>query len=198
MQMTQRITTLQADVDAGPWLAHCLYSVESHRKISGPLVDIGCGKGDLIPYIQAAQLAPYIGVDCSLMAIEAARKKFPDADFRVGYMEALPAVVPERCAAFVACCSLHFIPRSVIMHALRSIRSVLLKGATGCIVVPWKTVDFEVTHHHLDDLIPGETRIMTGWWPKFAIPKLRSSGFKVLSCGQVFDPLVLGIAVEAV
>lgn len=48
------------------------------------IIDLGCGFGDLLQYCRDEKLnVRYTGIDINPNLIEAARKRFPDADFRV-------------------------------------------------------------------------------------------------------------------
>jgi SAM-dependent methyltransferase len=53
------------------------------------VLDIGCGAGMFLHLVAAAGAKPF-GIDASEALIEIARRRLPDADLRVGEMEALP------------------------------------------------------------------------------------------------------------
>lgn len=65
--------------------------VEENRDLisNARLVDIGVGAGRTTPLLQPI-CADYTGVDYSPPLIEAARRRFPDADLRVGDARSLP------------------------------------------------------------------------------------------------------------
>jgi SAM-dependent methyltransferase len=50
-------------------------------KLPFTAIDFGCGSGVLVPYLEPG-LAHYVGVDINPDALEAAREKFPDYEFR--------------------------------------------------------------------------------------------------------------------
>jgi SAM-dependent methyltransferase len=54
-----------------------------------PVLDIGCGVGAFLRLVAARGAAPF-GIDASDALLELARTRLPDADLRVGDMEALP------------------------------------------------------------------------------------------------------------
>lgn len=61
------------------------------RRVSSVL-DVGCGTGYFFEFLRknriAGERAPrYLGVDCAPEMIAAARKKYPDAEFRVGALQ---------------------------------------------------------------------------------------------------------------
>src|SRR5689334_6372377 len=53
------------------------------------VLDIGCGVGAFLRLVSARGARPF-GLDASEALIEVARRRLPDADLRVGDMEALP------------------------------------------------------------------------------------------------------------
>jgi ubiquinone/menaquinone biosynthesis C-methylase UbiE len=55
------------------------------------IIDLGCGFGDLLQYCRSENLEiRYTGIDINPNLIEAARKRFPDAEFRVADITADP------------------------------------------------------------------------------------------------------------
>src|SRR5262245_15020798 len=53
------------------------------------VLDVGCGVGSFLRLVAARGAAPF-GLDASEALLEFARERLPDADLRVGEMEALP------------------------------------------------------------------------------------------------------------
>lgn len=48
------------------------------------VLDVGCGSGDLVPYLRNLKIGRYLGIDIYEPAIKIAKKKYPNENFIVG------------------------------------------------------------------------------------------------------------------
>ncbi len=90
---------------------------------AGPVVDLGCGPGQITAYL-AGRGVEMSGIDLSQGMVDQARAQHPDIPFRTGDMRALP-FEDESLAALVAFYSIIHIPRPQISDVLTEARRVL-------------------------------------------------------------------------
>lgn len=98
------------------------------------VLDVGCGAG-LASRLAADLGARITGIDITARLLETARKRLPDADLRLGRMEALP--FPDNgfdAALFLNALQQARTPRTALAEA----RRVVQPGGTIC-VVAWST-----------------------------------------------------------
>lgn len=96
------------------------------------ILDMGCGEGTRLAYIADNDRCGF-GIDISEKAIEIARKKYPQFDFRVGDLENLPFSDNKFDLVYSAFTFEHLDnPEKVLMEAIR----VLKKGGALLIVAP--------------------------------------------------------------
>jgi SAM-dependent methyltransferase len=94
------------------------------------LLDAGCGSG-VAATIAHKRGANVSGIDAALSAIEIARERVPDADFRVGELEALP-YEDDSFDVVTGFCSFQYAADPV--NALREARRVTRPGGTVAIL----------------------------------------------------------------
>jgi SAM-dependent methyltransferase len=97
----------QADLNASVWRAgrftsdydtrvlepaEVLLLARWREAFSGRVLDVGCGAGRLLGYIVALGADAH-GIDISPAMVELCRRRFPDADVRVGDLESLSTTV---------------------------------------------------------------------------------------------------------
>ncbi|HEX2202190.1 MAG TPA: class I SAM-dependent methyltransferase [Longimicrobium sp.] len=131
----------------------------------GPVVDVGCGPGQVAAYLHERGVDAR-GLDLSPAMVREARGRYPDVSFSVGDMTSLDEA-DGAWAAAVAFYSLIHLPRDEVGGALRELRRVLRAG--GLLLVAFHVGD-EVRHFDelwgvpvdLDFVLftPGEMR---GW-----------------------------------
>jgi SAM-dependent methyltransferase len=96
-----------------------------------PVLDIGCGPGQVAGYLTGRGVE-VIGVDLSPRMLLLAAQRASGRGFAGGDMRALP-FLPQSFSAAVAYYSVQHLPRSALGHALREIRRVLIPG--GILVI---------------------------------------------------------------
>ena len=80
------LNELDADTQSKKWLATF---AEVAAKGQGQVVDVGCGPGSVVRHLNELGLT-VTGIDLSPGQIAEARRAFPDLDFEVGDLTALP------------------------------------------------------------------------------------------------------------
>lgn len=147
------------------------------------VLDVGCGYGRALPalldFINEYPMFGYIGVDFSKQMLEEARKRYPDADFREGFIGSLSSgkVVPEVCDAFMAFCSLGMIRHENMTAALKDIRKCLRQGAVGLISIEYGTETLTATTDSGHGIPEGMKSSIYPWTPLEFIPRLVEAGF---------------------
>lgn len=100
-------------------------SLPAHRE--GRLQDLGCGTGELLEHARSAGMTPdWVGLDLRADAVEAAKRRFPDAAFVMGSADD----VPEPGASFdviVAQLMFSSLPSMELEHAVASEVARLLR-----------------------------------------------------------------------
>lgn len=162
------------------------------------LLDVGCGSGRLFPDLQYNGIRRYIGVDLSPHSLAYAKSMYVEADFRLGNIHDLKAIVTETCDLFLAWDSLHHIPRGRIDSALAGIRSVLRIGALGLMTLPYGDEEYFVTNERLEEIPLGYGVHVCAWTEKSIVTHLERAGFSILDVGLPgFDSPVLTVSVRA-
>lgn len=92
-----------------------------------PIVDLGCGPGQVGAYLRGAERA-VIGVDLAARVLAVARRRQPDLSFAAGDLRRLP-LRDGSCSGAVAFYSLQHLPRAGLPDALVEIHRVLAAGA---------------------------------------------------------------------
>jgi ubiquinone/menaquinone biosynthesis C-methylase UbiE len=93
----------------------------------GVVADVGCGPGHITAHLHELGLRP-IGIDLSPQMIELAQQRYPDLDFAVGSMLALPAD-DQSWAGMIAFYSIIHLTADELVVALAEFRRVLRPGA---------------------------------------------------------------------
>jgi SAM-dependent methyltransferase len=111
------------------------------------LLDVGCGPGLLLDYLQAAGLprVEYHGIDLSSTMVEAARRRWPDNDFAARDIVAEP--LPERSVDVV-------IMNGVLTEKRELSHDAMVGLAQALVLAAFKTarvgVAFNVMSRHVD------------------------------------------------
>jgi len=95
---------------------------------SGPVLDLGCGPGQIAAIAVASGMSA-IGVDISAGMLAVARRRVQAAAFIRADARALP-LTPGSCRAVAAFYCLHHLPRTLLPAVLIEVRRVLPAGGT--------------------------------------------------------------------
>ncbi len=123
------------ELDAKPFDRWLLERV-ARRAAAGPVADVGCGPGHIASHLAAAG-ADVTGFDLTPGMIAEARRAFPDLDFEVGDLTALPPPPgsPEGWAAITAWYSLVHLAGSELRPAIGLLAAALRPGGTLAVAV---------------------------------------------------------------
>lgn len=94
---------------------------------AGPVADLGCGPGRVTAHL-AGLGVPAFGLDLSPAMIALARRSYPNLNFTVGSMTALP-IAPNRLGGILAHYSLHHTPPEVLPLIFAEFHRVLRPGS---------------------------------------------------------------------
>lgn len=119
-------TTGMADITTQPWLACAVDRFAEEVRELGPVLDVGCGPGQVSAYL-AARGVDVSGVDLSPRMIDHARKRYPGLRFDVGSVTDLRL---GECSlgGVLAWWSLFNLPRETVPGVLASFRDALVPG----------------------------------------------------------------------
>jgi ubiquinone/menaquinone biosynthesis C-methylase UbiE len=104
-----------------------LDAAASRMEEGGPVLDIGCGPGQVAAYLLARGVQSF-GVDLAPRMLEVARRRTRELQLLAADMRALP-IARGSCAGAVAFYSLQYVPRGHIGDVLTEVRRVLKGGA---------------------------------------------------------------------
>lgn len=133
-------TTGMADIRTEPWLRAAIDTFADAVRELGPVLDVGCGPGQVTSYLQQRGL-DVAGVDLSPRMIEHARRLHPDCRFSVGSSTELD-LAPESFGGLLGWWSLFHLPRTVLPEVLSSFRRALKPG--GQLIVATHAGDEDV------------------------------------------------------
>lgn len=131
-----------------PFDRDCLDQLAREVADLGPICDLGCGPGQVAPYLHYMGVNT-LGVNLSPRMVEEAQRLNPEIHFHQGDMLALPNADHSWGAITAFYCILH-IPREQIVDALREMKRVLKPG--GLLLVTF----------HIGD----EIKHLGEWWDK--------------------------------
>jgi ubiquinone/menaquinone biosynthesis C-methylase UbiE len=145
------------------------------------VADLGCGPGHIAAYL-AAQGVTTTGIDLSPVMVELGRRRYPDVNFRVGSLLALPATDGEMAAAVAFYSIIHLVPADR-PAAFGEMARVIRPGG-------WLLLAF---HTSLVGHEPGEVMQARQWWgeevdldfyyldPAVIVDEVGAAGFAVVA-----------------
>jgi ubiquinone/menaquinone biosynthesis C-methylase UbiE len=114
------------DITTYPWLRTAIDGFAAAVQGLGPVLDVGCGPGDITAYLAARGL-DVSGVDLSPQMISHARDRHPDLTFSIA--SATELNLPDSSlGGIVAWWSLFNLPRDVLPTVLASFAQALVPG----------------------------------------------------------------------
>jgi SAM-dependent methyltransferase len=139
----------------------------------GPIVDVGCGPGQVARYLHQRGVS-VSGLDLSPGMVAVATRLTPEVSFREGSLLALPDSGGswEGCTAFYAI--VHF-DRAELGRAMRELARVLRRG--GLMLLAFHDGDERI---HRDELFGVEVDLDFVFWRSAAVEsELREAGFAI-------------------
>lgn len=134
--------------------------------VPNPLIlDVGCGYGRVIKYLQQASTFRYIGIDPATEMLKIARREHPEMDFREMNLYELPEKFPKGHFDLVlVITTLSNLPAERVPLALQAIRYALRDGGIGLVsfIVGAGTEYFLQGERKTRDYI-GPAVALTGW-----------------------------------
>ena len=113
-------------VDARPWLRAALAAFAEAVRERGPVLDVGCGPGDVTAHL-AGLGVDVAGVDLSSQMVAQARRLHPDLPFDVASATEL-TLQDASLGGVLGWWSLFNLPRDVLPDVLRSFADALVPG----------------------------------------------------------------------
>lgn len=114
------------DVRAHPWLKGCIDAFVEQVRDRGPVLDVGCGPGQVTAYLRECGVDAS-GVDLSPRMVSHARRLHPDCSFSVSSATDLD-VAPASLGGILGWWSLFNLPRDVLPSVLASFHQALVPG----------------------------------------------------------------------
>jgi SAM-dependent methyltransferase len=115
------------DLERLPFDRQFLDDFASQLSGDGPVVDVGCGPGQVGAYIADHRGVQVIGVDLAPRTLQVARRRHRLAAVVAADLRRLP-LRSGSCAGLVAFYALPFLPRDHLVRALGELRRVLAPG----------------------------------------------------------------------
>lgn len=114
------------DIAAYPWLRAALDGFAASVRGLGPVLDVGCGPGNITAYLAEAGL-DVSGVDLSARMIDHARRLYPDQRFEVASATELK-LADSSFGGILGWWSLFNLPRHVLPQVIQSFARALVPG----------------------------------------------------------------------
>ncbi len=127
----QYAVSFRAELSGKPLDRALLASLTEQAGPRAPVVDLGCGPGHVTAWL-GRRGAAATGIDLSPAMIAAARRDYPDAEFRCGDLLSLPARDGEFAAAVVLYSIIHLEPAER-PAAFREMHRVLRPGGLSLV-----------------------------------------------------------------
>lgn len=164
------------------------------------VVDVGCGYGRMIRYLQEIGPFRYIGIDPSVEMLKIGEREHPGTDFRQMNLYELPQHFPENHFNLaIVITTLAYVTTVRMREALTSIRKVLTNDGVGYFTFMDVNETIRLARNQPRDAsYKGPVTTLTGWTVERIDPVLKRSGFKaerIYGCG---DSPLYSIIVKAV
>lgn len=164
------------DIRTNPWLRGCMDAFADEVRELGPVLDIGCGPGQVTAYLRDRGVDAS-GVDLSPRMVEHARARHPECDFSVASATEL-ALAPQSLGGILGWWSLFNLPREVLPRVLASYAEALVPG--GEVLLATHVGDGDVPRTEAYGGVPVSWTTHR-WQPEQLIALLESAGFTLVA-----------------
>jgi SAM-dependent methyltransferase len=185
-----RVADTYVELEAGdlaprPWLRAALAAFAEEVRGLGPVLDVGCGPGNVTAHL--AQLGlDASGVDLSPRMIEHARRRYPGLRFTVASATALD-LAPASLGGVLGWWSLFNLPREALPQVLAGFAEALVPGGQALIGTHVGDEDVVRTEAYCGVPVAWTTHL---WQPEQLAAMLTDAGLEVLAELRFTDPLV--------
>ncbi|MGY1813804.1 class I SAM-dependent methyltransferase [Blastococcus sp. SYSU D00820] len=163
-------------LDAHPWLRAALAAFAESVRGLGPVLDVGCGPGDVTAHLAGLGL-DVAGVDLSPRMVAHARRLHPDLRFDVASATEL-ALEDGSLGGVLGWWSLFNLPRDVLPDVLRSFADALVPG--GQVLVGTHVGEDDVVRTEAYDGVPVAWTTHL-WLPEQLTAMLADAGLEPVS-----------------
>ena len=169
-------TTGLGDIRTDPWLKAAMDVFADAVVGSGPVLDVGCGPGQVTAYL-AERGVDASGVDLSPRMVEHARRAYPQCRFEVGSVTELD--LPDASfAGLMGWWSLFNLPRDVLPPVLASFARALMPG--GHLMVAFHVGDDDLVRTEAYGGVP--VRWTTHRWrPEQLVGLVEQAGLRLVA-----------------
>jgi SAM-dependent methyltransferase len=176
-----RVADTYVDLEVGdlaphPWLRAGLAAFAEAVAGRGPVLDVGCGPGDVTAHL-AGLGVDVSGVDLSPRMIEHARRRHPDLRFDVASATALD-LAPASLAGVLGFWSLFHLPRTVLPDVFDAFATALKPG--GQALIGTHVGDGEVVRTEAYDGVPVSWTTHL-WQPEQIVALLVDAGLELVA-----------------
>jgi ubiquinone/menaquinone biosynthesis C-methylase UbiE len=122
----------------------CDFLLSCRAYLQGPLLDVGCGTGDLTAYIGKQFGLPITGIDISDARITFANKKYSSKQIKFVVGNAIkldhqPMIVAQSFGTVLSFTALHHVPQKDQLETFRQMRQCLKPTGSALLLVPGRT-----------------------------------------------------------
>ncbi|QIX26663.1 class I SAM-dependent methyltransferase [Nocardioides sp. JQ2195] len=164
------------DVRTHPWLKGCVDAFATQVRGLGPVLDVGCGPGQVTAYLRDLGVEAS-GVDLSPRMVEHARRLHPDCSFAVAAATELD-LEPESLGGILGWWSLFNLPRELLPSVLTSFHDALVPG--GEVLVATHVGDDDVPRTEAYGGVPVSWTTHR-WQPDQLATLLEQAGFTLVA-----------------
>lgn len=163
-------------LDAHPWLRAALDAFAEQVRPLGPVLDVGCGPGQVSAHLAARGVA-VSGVDLSPRMVEHARRRYPDLEFAVCSATELD-LAPASHGGLLGWWSLFNLPRAILPRVLESFARALVPGGLVMIGTHVGTEDIVRTEAYNGVPVDWTTHL---WLPEQLIALVEDAGLDLVT-----------------
>ena len=120
------VSSAVGELGGHPWLRAALGAFAEEVRGLGPVLDVGCGPGQVTAHLAGLGLDAS-GVDLSPRMVEHARRRFPDLRFEVASATELD-LAPASLGGVLGWWSLFNLPRSALPEVFATVAAALVPG----------------------------------------------------------------------